>query len=427
MLTSLRIPLFVAAIAVAVFIAWVVYVNWIPNDTGPIAVPGVTAAALIARGQYVATAGNCVSCHTSSDGEFMAGGVAFMTPFGKIYSTNITPDPETGIGRWSQRDFINSLRHGVRPDGEHLYPAFPYTAFTRMTDEDAASLYAYFISLAPIRQTAPDNALSFPFNLRWLMAFWKALFFSPGQMTDQQEGNDTWNRGAYLVQALAHCGACHTPRNWLGAEQDSLFGRGGEYLDQVIPGVYRPWSTPNLSSSVRGLGLWSAQELSDYLHTGRNSFLETFGPMNEVIMHSTSHLTELDIAAMSQYLKDLPAVESHPGKSPDAQIMGRGRTVYNLHCGTCHLPTGKGDPEMGPRLNQGSLVVQDNNPASMINVILYSPTLPDSDLPRQWRHPMEEYQYLLDDEEVAAVATYIRFSWDNAAGIVTPAQVARQR
>jgi mono/diheme cytochrome c family protein len=396
--------------------------------SGPIAVlEGVSEDELLARGEYLTTAGNCISCHTSADGEPMAGGLAFETPFGRVYSTNITPDSETGIGSWSEWDFLNSLRHGVRPNGEQLYPVFPYTAYTRLSDTDIAAMFAYLQSLPPVSNQVPDNQLSFPFNQRPLMKLWKMVFFDAGAFEPEPQQSEQWNRGAYLVEALAHCSACHTPRNSLGAEQSRLAFGGGEYLDRVSSGEFRPWSAPNLTSSERGLGLWSQSNLEAYLKTARNEFIESYGPMNEVILNSTRHLSADDIAAMATYLKQLPAIDEAPGLPVDAQVMGRGRTVYNLHCGTCHLPTGEGDPEMAPRLNAGSLVVQSDNPASMINTILYAPQLPEHGLPQRWREPMEEFQYLLDDEEVAAAATYIRNSWDNSAGLVTAEQVARQR
>lgn len=389
------------------------------------------SAERIEQGRYLATAGNCASCHTRPGGEFMAGGLAFETPFGVIHATNITPDPETGLGEWSARDFFNAMRHGVRPNGAHLYPAFPYTAYTRLTDEDILAIFAYLRSVPPVASTPPANAMRFPFDQRWLMAFWKTLFFEPGVMPAVAEESAEWNRGAYLVEVLGHCSACHSPRNGLGAERTALAMSGGEYLDRVPEGGHKPWSAPNLTSSDRGLGLWPKAELIAYLKQARNSFLESFGPMNEVIMNSTRHLTGADIDAMAGYLKSLPAIDEGLAASsaePDAQILGRGRTVYNLHCGTCHLPTGEGDPEMAPRLNAGSLVVQSANPAAMINVILYGPEPPNPRLAAApWRNPMEAYQYQLDDEEVAAVATFVRHSWDNSAGIVTPEQVARQR
>ncbi len=409
-------------------LAFVALSNRIDRGSGPIADLDLERDTLITRGRYLTVAGNCASCHTAPGGEFMAGGLPFETPFGTIYSTNITPDPETGIGTWSDRDFLNSMRHGVRPSGEHLYPVFPYTAFSKVTDADVAAIYAYLMSLPPVREGGWTNELSFPFNIRYLMAFWKTLFFEPGAYQDDPTQSEEWNRGAYLVEALAHCSACHSPRNAFGAEIAERAMSGGEYLDRVgSEGVHRPWSAPNLTSSVRGLGTWSAADLGAYLQSARNDFLESFGPMNEVIMNSTRHLSAGDIAAMSSYLKSLPAIEPPTPREPEAQLIGRGRTIYNLHCGTCHLPTGEGDPEMAPRLNGGSLVVQAANPASMINAILYSPEAPHPSLAPKWREPMEEFQYILDDSEVAAVASFIRHSWDNAAGAVTPEQIARQR
>lgn len=401
-----------------------------PNTTtgsGSIAATTESGEELIARGEYLATAGNCISCHTVEGGEVMAGGLAFETPFGVIYSTNITPNDQYGIGAWTEWDFLNSLRHGVNAEGEHLYPAFPYTAYTKLSNADIAAIFAYLNSLPAVAYEPPSNSLRFPFNQRALMGFWKFLNFEAGEFEFDSDHSEEWNRGAYLVEALAHCSACHSPRDSLGAEQQSLAMSGGEYIDRVGEGMLRPWSAPNLTSSDYGLGLWSQIQLEDYLSTARNDFIESFGPMNEVIINSTSKLRSSDISAMAIYLKDLPAIEEQAGAEPDAQIMGRGRTVYNLHCGTCHLPTGEGDPEMAPRLNRGSLVVQSSNPASMINAILYGPQLPQHGLEQRWREPMEEFQYLLDDEEVAAAATYIRNSWENAAGVVTPEQVARQR
>ena len=387
-----------------------------------------TEAERIERGRYLAIAGNCASCHTARDGAFLAGGLRFETPFGTLYSTNITPDPDTGIGRWSEADFLASLRHGVRPDGEHLYPAFPYTAFTKITDEDAAALFAYLRSVPPVRRENTENELSFPFGFRPLLAVWKALFFEPGAFEPDPGRSEVWNRGAYLVEALGHCSACHSPRNGLGAEETERAYAGGEYLDHVATGAHRPWAAPNLTGSERGLGLWSEADLFVYLKTARNDFLESFGPMNEVVMNSTRLLDAADVRAMAVYLKSLPAIEEPaPATVPDRQLLGRGRTIYNLHCGTCHLPTGKGDPEMAPRLDRGSLVVQAANPASMINAILFGPEAPEPPLAPRWRHPMEAYRYELDDEEVAAVATFVRHSWGNAAGTVTAEQVARQR
>ncbi len=381
----------------------------------------------IERGKYLALAGNCASCHTAGDSGFMAGGLAFETPFGTIYSTNITPDAATGIGNWTGGQFLDSMRRGVRPDGEHLYPVFPYTAFTKVTDDDIASLFVYLRSIPALRMEAPENDIAFPFNQRSLMAIWKAMFFDEGEYQSDDSRSSEWNRGAYMVEALAHCSACHSPRNFLGAEDADRLMAGGVYTDKVQGGELRPWSAPNLTSVSNGLGLWSHEAVAAYLKTGQNDYVETFGPMNEVILNSTRHLSEDDVNAMAVYLKSLPAQENDPGPVADRSVLGMGRTVYNLHCGTCHLPTGLGDEESAPRLAGGSLVVQASNPASLINVILYGPELPVPPLPTRRRKPMEEFQYLLTDSEVAAVATYVRSNWGNSGGQVTEKQVAAQR
>lgn len=391
--------------------------------------PGSAAdrEAQVERGKYLALAGNCASCHTTATGDFMAGGLPFETPFGTVYSTNITPDAETGIGNWTGRQFHESMRRGVRPNGEHLYPVFPYTAFTKVTDADIAALYAYFMSVPAIRMTVPDNDLAFPFSQRSLMSVWKAMFFNAGAYQADSSQSPEWNRGAYLVEALAHCSACHSPRNLLGAEDADRHMAGGVYVDKVRTGELRPWFAPNLTSASTGLDLWSHENVSAYLKTGQNDYIETFGPMNEVILNSTRHLRDDDVNAMATYLKSLPAHEVRPGPQADSSVLGMGRTVYNLHCGTCHLPTGLGDLESAPRLAGGSLVVQASNPASIINVILYGPELPHPPFPTRRRQPMEEFQYLLTDAEVAAVATYIRSNWGNTGGRVTEKQVAAQR
>lgn len=413
-----------AAVALAAVAGAAFVILHDPRESGEVL--GMDAGDVEA-GRYLAIAGNCASCHTAEDGAFMAGGVAFQTPFGTIYSTNITPDRGTGIGDWSATDFRNAMRHGVRPDGERLYPAFPYTAYTQMTDRDLAALYSYLKQIPGVDQPAPENQLGFPFSIRALLAFWNVLYLEAGAYQADPTQSEQHNRGAYLINALAHCSACHSPRNRLGAERISRAFSGGEYLDAVGGGKYRPWSAPNLTSSQQGLGMWSHVDLAAYLATGQNHFLETYGPMNEVIMNSTRHLADRDIEAMATYLLALDPIDPEPSAPASEITMGRGRTIYNLHCGTCHLPTGLGDPEMAPRLDRGSLVVAADNPASMINTILYSPKPPESQAPSRWRTPMEEFQYLLDDEEIAAVATFVRQSWGNTASPVTPKQVARQR
>jgi len=223
-----RLLLIIAAFAFAVIGTFVVLQA---TTTGQVTTTGLDFESVdedqVERGRYLALAGNCASCHTAAGGQFMAGGLAFETPFGTIYSTNITPDPETGIGSWTGTEFLTSMRRGVRPDGEHLYPAFPYTAFTKITDEDIVALYAYLKSVPAVNQEALVNELSFPFNQRSLMSFWKLMFFEEGSYEADGSKSEEWNRGAYFVEALAHCGACHSPRNFLGAEKSGEAMAGG--------------------------------------------------------------------------------------------------------------------------------------------------------------------------------------------------------
>ena len=382
----------------------------------------------VKKGEYIAAAGNCQSCHTVSEDRLMAGGVPFLTPFGTIFSTNITPDIETGIGNWTLDDFSNAMRRGLRPGGEHLYPVFPYSSFTKLIDEDIKALFIYLKSLRAISYLPPKNNIKTPFNIRSLMAVWKMLFFREGELEYVENKSDQWNRGAYIVESLSHCGACHTPRNIFGAKDSSRLFSGGTYQDKIPGGLYRSWFAPNLTSSSKGLGLWSYDDLFSYLKYGRNHKVDSFGPMNKVIFGGTNKLNDHDINSMVTYLKELPpSLDSIEEQPEDSQVIGRGRTIYNLHCGTCHLPTGLGDPEMAPQLNGGSLVVRAEDPSSLINVILYGPEKPNPVLPSKWFNSMEEFQYLLDDDEVAALATFIRSSWDIMASAVTPEQVARQR
>lgn len=385
-------------------------------------------ASLAERGRYLATAGNCISCHTRAGGQPFAGGLAFATPFGTIYSTNITPDPDTGIGKWSEPDVARALRSGLRPNGEHLYPAFPYTAFTKLSDADAAALYAYLKTIKPVKAPTRQNELHFPYNQRWALGIWNALYFQEGRFIPHKAQSAEWNRGAYLVQGLGHCGACHSPRNLLGAESASVPMSGGEYTDKVLGNDLHVWSTPNLTSAADGLKLWSIEDLAAYLKTGRNRYADTFGPMNEVIMNSTQHLSDADVRAMATYLKSMAAVTRGPGGAASGETLQSGETVYNVNCGTCHLPTGLGSPDnetSGARL-AGSPVVQSPNPASLINVILYGPQPPNPPLPKRWKH-MEGFADKLADEDIAALATYLRNSWGNIAGPVTVQQVAKQR
>jgi mono/diheme cytochrome c family protein len=381
----------------------------------------------LSQGQLIAIAGNCETCHTSSGGQPFAGGLPFDTPFGKIYSTNITPDKKTGIGNWTREQFLQSLRHGVRPNGEHLYPVFPYTSFTKITDEDADALFNYLREVPAVQYSAPANEMSFPFNQRWLLGAWKMMFFEPGEFKADAKQSEEWNRGAYLVEGLAHCSACHSPRNFMGAEKEGHAMTGGVYTDKVPGGELKKWSTPNLTSASNGLGSWSTDDLTAYLKTGQNSFLTTYGPMNEVILNSTRHLPKSDVQAMAVYLKSLPADEGDLEPPASGDELKTARILYNVYCGTCHLPTGLGGEDIGAKLAQGSPVVQASDPAGLINVILYGPELPTPRLPSKRSKVMEAFGDQLSDEDVALIASYLRSSWNNKGGRVTADQVAAQR
>lgn len=380
--------------------------------------------ASVEAGSYLATAGNCATCHTAENGAPYAGGLEFVTPFGVLYSTNITSDPNTGIGNWTFQDFYNSMKHGIRPDGSHLYPAFPYTDFARMTDDDIASLYLYFQTVEPVNQEAAVNELKFPFNQRELLAGWKALFHRAQTFQPDPAQSEQWNRGAYLIEGPGHCGACHTPRNLMGAEKESLAFTGGTYMDKVKFGYHRQWSGVNLTSHTTGLASRSEADLVQYLQEGISGNAIVHGPMQDVVMNSTRHLSEADVQAMAIYLKSLPATAQPAAPTPSAEAVAAGELVYTVHCGSCHLPSGTGDAGLGVSL-AGSPTVQAPDPSSLINVILYGPHLP----PRLSvdRSRMGMFGKKMSDKDIASVATYVRASFGNTAGAVTPEQVKVQR
>lgn len=386
--------------------------------------PLETHDATAAKGEYLARVGNCAACHTVPGGKPFAGGVKFKTPFGDLYSTNITPDRKHGIGGWSHEQFHAAMKHGVRPDGAHLYPAFPYTAFARMSDEDIASLYLYFASVDPVAAANRENELTFPFGNRSLLYFWKRLFHTEGTFAPDPAKSADWNRGAYLVEGAAHCGACHTPRNLLGGLDEDRALHGGTYVDQVASGAYRTWAAVDLTPGQHGLKAWSAPDIARYLTEGKNGHSVVHGPMNEVFQ-STRHLTKQDAAAIATYLKGTDPSPTRLDLSPFRSRIAAGEVVYTVHCGTCHLPDGKGDGGLGVPLRDNALVAA-KDPASLINVILYGPDLPPPPFASN-RTTMKPFGKRLSDEDIASLATYLRSSFQNNASAVTPEQVRRQR
>ena len=265
---------------------------------------------LVARGAYLADAADCSACHTDSDhgGKPYAGGLPIATPFGTFYSPNITPDAETGIANWSDAQFLHALRDGVRPDGANLYPVFPYPSYTKITDADALALKAYIFSLPPVRQPNRPHEVSFPFSWRVLMTPWKWLFFRSGPFRSVADRSAAWNRGAYLVTALAHCGECHTPRNWFGAMDGSRFLAGNPHGpdNKPVPNI-----TPDPDS---GIGKWSEDDIVGVLTDGHTPDFDFVGGAMADVVKSTSRLSDADRRAIAVYLKSVPAVSSAPHK-----------------------------------------------------------------------------------------------------------------
>ncbi|CAG9171490.1 cytochrome c [Cupriavidus respiraculi] len=397
------------------------------------ATPAAHASAQIERGRYLARAANCMACHTSANGAPFAGGLPLDTPVGRVYSTNITPDPETGIGAYTFADFDRAVRRGIARHGERLYPAMPYPSYARMDDRDVEALFAFLqAEVKPVRQDNPDADMRWPFSMRWLLRVWNWLFLDSAPIQADAAKGEAWNRGAYLVQAVGHCGACHTPRGVLFAEK-ALDERSRDFLSGAqVSG----WSASNLTGDqLTGLGSWSAPEIAEYLRTGRNVHATSFGPMSEVISSSTQYLSDPDLQAIAVYLKSLPGRrgETQPFRydaSTAAQLAeGRfdaaGARQYAQYCMPCHGANGKGFARVFPPL-AGNATVLDPSPASLINLLLDGAvTARVETAPTDYHMP--GYGWTLDDQELANVLTFIRTSWGNGATPVDAAAVARRR
>lgn len=387
--------------------------------------PPVTAATPVDRGRYLAVAGNCGACHTVPGQDHMGGGVAFATPFGLVHSTNISPHPDLGIGSWNAEQFRLAMRRGIAPGGKRLYPVFPYTHFTQLSDEDIDALFAYLMSVPPSARPAEPNSMRFPFGFRPLLAVWNSLFLREGPLEILPAEDAEWNRGRYLVQAVAHCGACHTPRNFLGGERRSLAMTGASYLDEVAPGLKREWQSANLTRHATGLGRWSAADLVSYLKDGFNVHTSVNGPMRKVVMEGTRQLNPEDLQAMARYLHSLEANAQRQGGGASARVMQRGSRLYTLKCARCHLAFGEGGPETGPAL-AGNPTVQAAGAASLVNVILYGPLRPEPPIEREW-DKMQGYHDSMSDDEIADLASFLRRAWGNSGSAVSASEVARQR
>src|SRR5229473_614476 len=376
------------------------------------------SADTIARGKALAEAADCASCHTADPSKPFAGGKRIDTPFGAIYSPNLTPDRETGIGAWSDGEFHRALRYGVAPDGSRYYPAFPYPNFTKLTRDDLLAIRAYLATLPPVRNRPPPPELRWPLNYRVVMRLWNFLFFRPGIFEPDQEKSTEWNRGGYLVTGAAHCGACHTPKNLFGADR-----RGRAFTGGLVQG----WFAPRLDGAERsGLKSWSVDDIVEYLQSGRNGKSHAGGLMAEVVVNSTSKLNDADVRAIAVYLKDLPAgvVKSVVAPPPQAE-MADGAKLYAHACVACHETDGSGAPKIYPPL-PGNANLQSADPSSTLRIILDgAQTLTTPRAPNTGSMPAYANQF--SDQEIADVANYIRNSWGNAAPALTPAQVAKAR
>ena len=379
-------------------------------------------AAVIERGMYLAAIGNCVSCHSREGAAPYTGGVKFETPFGAIYSTNITPDVATGIGNWSKQDLRLAMHEGIAPGGRRLFPAFPYTSFTQVSDEDVNAIYAFLRTLEPVAQMPPSNDLLL--RMRWPLALWNRLFFRADRYRVDPKQSAEWNRGAYLVEGLGHCSACHTPRNFGMAEKQDRKYTGGSIQQEVAPGQVRSWSAVNLTSSKQGLGAWSVKDISQYLRTGFCMRAGTFGPMNEVIVNSLKQLTPEDALAMATYIKALPA-HDFSGEVVSTAAVAAGAGTYKDRCEKCHGESGRGGMFTAPPL-AGSAVAQSEDPSALINIIIYGQGKVLGVSYGAWE-TMPSYADKLDDAQIAAVSNYVRGSWGNRAPTVTPEHVAQQR
>jgi mono/diheme cytochrome c family protein len=376
------------------------------------------AADTIAHGKALTEAADCASCHTADPAKPFAGGKRIDTPFGGIYSLNLTPDRDTGLGAWSDDDFYRALRYGVARDGSRYYPAFPYPYFTKLTRQDILAIRAYLATLTPVSNRPPPPQLRWPLNYRFLMRGWNWLFFKPGILIPDQQKSTEWNRGRYLVEGPAHCGACHTPKNIFGADR-----RGHAYGGGLVQG----WFAPRLDEAPRsGLKSWSVDDIVEYLQSGRNGRSHAGDLMAEVVVGSTSKMSDDDVHAIAVYLKDLPAGAPEPEVPPPPQTqMTDGEKVYEGACIACHEADGSGAPRIYPPL-PGNANLQSVDAANALRIILDgAQTVTTPRAPN--RGSMPAYRDKLSDQEIADVTTYIRNSWGNAAPAVTPAQVTKAR
>jgi mono/diheme cytochrome c family protein len=395
------------------------------RGANPTGVPAELAhESLIQRGEYLARAADCAACHTAKGGTPYAGGLPFVLPFGTLYSPNITPDASTGIGGWSDASFLNTLHKGTDDEGAPLYPAMPYASYTNLSDADALAIKAYLFSLAPVHAQPPANTLAFPFNQRWLMRVW-AFFFNPGKRFEPNtERSAQWNRGAYLVEGLEHCGECHTPRNLAYA-----LNNRAKFAGETQSG----WLAYNITSDKdSGVGAWSAAELASYLSQGHaDGRGAAAGPMGEAVDKSLSHLTPGDIAAIVAYLQTVPPVASSaspalknvpaPASHRDgvvADVDPRGKALFAGSCASCHDWTGVSALTRTATLT-GVRAVNDPTATNVAQIVMAGRKAPGIFMPA--------FGTTFSDSEVAAVANYVTARFGAKPSSLTAKDVASLR
>ena len=433
MKTLTRIVLVLIVLALVVIAAMM----WVPvQRTQPKAMNEPEPDITLARGEYMMRASDCMACHTAKGGKPFAGGLEVESPLGVIYSTNITPDKETGIGNYTLDDFRAALYDGLRKDGTHLYPAMPYENFRLITEADAQSMYQYFMKKVPaVHNEVPETKLKFPFNQRWGLRAWNWLALKNPEFKPVSD-DARINRGAYLVQGPAHCAACHSPRNAFMA-QDGITDKNSAFL---TGGELNGWSVPDLRGKDSVSAKWSTQQIANYLATGRNDYATSVGEMSSVVEHSLQFLNDDDNKGIAAYLKHLSGttdadVASSSGKVEPTDTeqllvsadpsMPLGPRLYLDNCIGCHAANGRGAPEIFPALADNSLV-NATSPTGLISVILHGAQLPSTEK-RPARLRMQGYAWRLSDEEVAELATFVRQGWNNQASAVGTSAVALLR
>lgn len=388
------------------------------------------APALIARGEYVARLSDCVACHSVPGGAPFTGGLEMATPLGAIHTTNVTPDPETGIGRYSLADFDRAVRHGVAPGGRRLYPAMPYPSYAKLSDDDVRALYAFFMKgIPPVRQANIPSEIPWPLNMRWPIALWNGVFADTAPYAAKTGQDELWNRGAYIVQGPGHCGSCHTPRG-LAFNEKALDESGTPFLAGAL---LDGWYAPSLRNDHNtGLGRWSEPEIVQFLKTGRNQHAVVFGSMTEAFNNSTQFMSDDDLAAIARYLKSLPGDGQRDGTPWQYQAVSAadrldtpGAHTYVTRCASCHGADGKGQSQWMPPLAGATSALAKEN-ASAINITLNgSQRVVAAGVPDAYRMPAFREQ--LSDQQIAEVLTFVRSTWGNQSEPVDAQAVSKLR